>query len=122
MKNQRITVRLNEKAAAILAQEHARGISTTELVNQALIGIETSPVMERLTKRNKSELFRKSNLVRICFLLYLFELILKKLPRATKRLLSAFLKYYAFFEYLGKMIFDSSDEEISPFSYLCHSF
>lgn len=69
MKNQRITVRLNEKAAAILAQEHARGISTTELVNQALIGIETSPVMERLTKRNKSELFRKSKLVRICFLL-----------------------------------------------------
>lgn len=51
MKKQRITVRLNEKAAAILAQENARGISTTELVNQALIGIETSPVMERLRAR-----------------------------------------------------------------------
>ncbi|MBQ8495872.1 MAG: hypothetical protein IJ489_00250 [Clostridia bacterium] len=51
MKNQRITVRLNEKTAAILAQEHARGISTTELVNHALIGIETNPIMERLRAR-----------------------------------------------------------------------
>ena len=33
--------------------------------------------LEWLTKRNKSELFRKSKLVRICFLLLMFELNIK---------------------------------------------
>ena len=46
-----------------------------------------------VTKRNKSELFRKSKLVRICFLLLVLDLS-KIQPRAVKRLPLGSWLYY----------------------------
>lgn len=51
-KTKRISVRLDEKASAVLEAEHARGITTSEVINQLLAGGISNPEIERMRARS----------------------------------------------------------------------
>ena len=51
-KAKRISVRLNEKASAVLKAEHARGITTSEVINQLLAGGISNPEIELMRARH----------------------------------------------------------------------
>ena len=50
-KAKRISVRLNEKASAVLEAEHARGLTTREVINQLLAGGINNPEIDLMQGR-----------------------------------------------------------------------